>query len=119
MVRREDFKIEIGSAPNGAYVRVVHLPTAMERRSDGIQDGRVREVRDRLLRELPAELYSRSDFETRIVRAEGGDFLQVLHRLSGKSRFVHHLGQRNQHRLIEDMIDSILEELAREAVKTK
>jgi hypothetical protein len=113
MIKRKDFQIEVGCATSGAtFVRVVHLATGLERRSGDIPNGEVGRVRDRLLRELNAELYDENDFLINLFRSEPGDCWQLVHLPSGKSRSIATVGCQNQHELIRDAIDSILEELA-------
>lgn len=89
MIRREDFQIDIRQSPRGASVHVRHLRTRKERVENDVPGGDVGQVRDRLLRELQGDLCSEDDFKVRIGRAEGGDFLQVIHLPSGKSRQVY------------------------------
>ena len=117
MIRREDFQIDICQSPAGATVHVRHLPTGKEQVENGVQDSDVGQVRDRLVRKVEGELFHEDDFETRIGRADGGDFLQVIHLPSGKSRLECPLGRRSQGFLARKMIDSILEEIFREAKK--
>jgi hypothetical protein len=117
MIRREDFQIDISQSPEGATVHVRHLLTGKEQIENGIQQGDVGRVRDRLVRMLEAELYDENEFEIRIGCAECGDFLQVIHFPSGKSRSIHPIGNKEQHLLIREMTDSILEELFQEAKK--
>jgi hypothetical protein len=117
MIRPEDFKIDISQSPTGASVHVLHRPTGKERRENNVPERQVGQVRDRLLRELESGLYGKYDFEIRTGRAVSGDFVQVIHIPSRKSREICPIGKRSHALLTRDMMDSILEELFREAGK--
>lgn len=115
MIRRGDFQIDICQSPTGASIHIRHRRTGKERIENGVPDSEVCRVRDRLLRELRGELYSENDFQVRIGRAESGDFVQVIHLPTGKSRLECPLGKKSQNLLTRNLMDSILEELSEEA----
>ena len=56
MLNLEEIRIDIGRSQKGSFVRVVHLPTSLERIEDPIGENSVIDVRNRLLRELEEEL---------------------------------------------------------------
>lgn len=61
MLRDEDVRVDVGRASHGGdFMRLVHLPTGIERTHSGPMRGlNQREVRLRLLKEIEAELRER------------------------------------------------------------
>lgn len=106
MIRTSDFEIEIGQSDLGIFVRVTHKPTGAQRCVDPVASGAVGHTRDSLIAELRGSLFNAEDIRFDIGRADGGDFIRVIHLPSGIERSA--MRRNSSH---EELLDAVLEEL--------
>lgn len=106
MIRPSDFDIEIGQSKRGTFVRVTHKPTGNHRCVDPVAPYAVGRTRDSLIAELRRLLFNDADIRLDTGRAEGGDFIRVVHLPSGIERTA--MRRDSSH---EELLDAVLEEL--------
>ena len=106
MIRPDDFDIEIGESDRGAFVRVTHKPTGNQRVADPVARDAVGKTRDSFIAELRGLLFGPEDVRYDTGRAEGGDFIRVVHIPSGIERWA--MRRDSSH---EKLLDEVLEEL--------
>jgi len=107
MIRADDFDIEIRNSSRGTSIRITHKPTGNHRVVDPVAEGAVGKTRDRLIAELRREMFRDEDIRIDYGRAEGGDFMRVVHTPSGIERWA----MRREGRTTDELLDEVLEEL--------
>jgi hypothetical protein len=106
MIRPDDFQIRIGQSCSATYVQVTHKPTGNKRAADQAHGEPVAQARERLIRELTAEVFREEDFQVDHLRVTGGGRTRVTHLPSGRS-----IKAAASESTSRDLINSLLDQL--------
>jgi hypothetical protein len=120
MISDKHFHHEVGF-DDGLEVRVTHTPTGHCKTGRPRTGENVRAVQLRLVRELLADIYDFKEFVFRIGRFEVdgrvGDFHEIEHLPTKRTKSLDTITRPDIKRPIEDLLDSLVEELWRDGIR--